>query len=211
MLRLGATLTSERIKKGLTVEDVAKATKIRHSFITAIEKSDYSKIPSSAYVQGFVKNYIEFLGLPVKTFLPIFRREFNEKEFLGVLPQSFRKEKISNKNYFLTQTALVIFAVFILLIFYIFFQYKNAFLNPMLSVQLPIENAKTTSLTLTVTGKTDNDTTITVNGVSVSVNSDGTFKKQIIFFPGKETIDITAVNNFGRKTTIIRHIFVSNS
>lgn len=210
MLRLGATLTSERVRKGLTIEEVAKATKIRASFISAIEKSDYKKMPSVAYVQGFVKNYIEFLGLSTKTLLPVFRREFNEKEFLGVLPQGFKKEKILAKKYFLTQTALIVLGIFILLIFYIFFQYKNAFLNPMLSIQSPKENTKISSSTLIVTGKTDSDTTITVNGSPASVMSDGVFKKQIIIFSGKETVIITAINNFGRKTTVIRHIIVSN-
>lgn len=54
----------KRGKKGLSINDAADATKIRMSFISAIERGEYKKLPSGAYIQGFVKNYIEFLGLP---------------------------------------------------------------------------------------------------------------------------------------------------
>src|SRR5579872_1705923 len=93
MVKLGERLLEERKAQGFSTEEVAKATKIRHEFIEAIEKGDYKKLPSTAYAQGFVKNYVEFLGLPEKELLALFRREFKEEEFLGVLPQSFMRPK----------------------------------------------------------------------------------------------------------------------
>ena len=52
MIRVGQLLRDERVRKRLTIEEVAKATKIRTNFLSAIEKGEYKKLPSSAYAQG---------------------------------------------------------------------------------------------------------------------------------------------------------------
>jgi len=64
MVNVGEKLYEERVKKGHTLEEVSKATKIRASFLLAIEKGEYKKLPSGTYVHGFVRNYARFLGLP---------------------------------------------------------------------------------------------------------------------------------------------------
>ncbi len=45
-MNIGQRLREKRLKKGLTIEDIAKATKIRIGFLQAIENSDYKKLPS---------------------------------------------------------------------------------------------------------------------------------------------------------------------
>ena len=64
------------------------------------------------------------------------------------------------------------------------------------------------SSTILVFGKTDPNSTITVNDEPVSVNQDGTFRKEISGFPGKTTITVRAVNRFGKQTTIERHVVI---
>ena len=64
------------------------------------------------------------------------------------------------------------------------------------------------SSTILVLGKTDPNSTITVNDEPVSVNSDGTFKKEITGFPGKTTITVRAVNRFGKQTLLDRHVII---
>ncbi len=50
MITAGQKLYEERIRRGLTLEEIARATKIRSSFLSAIEKGEYKKLPSSAYI-----------------------------------------------------------------------------------------------------------------------------------------------------------------
>src|SRR5438105_1733214 len=150
MIRVGQRLYEERIKRSLSVEDVAKATKIRPQFINAIEKGEYLRLPSSAYVQGFVKNYISFLGLPSKHLLALLRREFDEREFLTVLPESFTHEKSLSFTLIRIRQLAFVFAFLILLaVGYLFFQYRAAFVDPSLHIQSPKENASTTKQTVT--------------------------------------------------------------
>ena len=80
MIRAGEKLREERLKKHLTLEEVSRATKIKESFLLAIEKGEYKKLPPATYAQGFVRNYAGFLGMPEQEILAIFRREYDEEE-----------------------------------------------------------------------------------------------------------------------------------
>lgn len=209
MVKLGDRLLEERKKQGVSVDEVARATKIRREFIDAIEKGDYKKLPSSAYAQGFVKNYVEFLGLPEKELLALFRREFNEEEFLGVLPQSFtRPKEISLEGVKIKRAGIIGVGILVILIGYIFFQYKSALFSPSLSVAEPIEKTTINSQTITVSGTTEPNTTVTVNAIPVFVDSSGNYTKAITVFPGTVTIVVKATNSFGKVSTIERHISV---
>lgn len=209
MIGFGDRLREERKRKGYTLEAVAKATKIRIGFLQAIETGDYKSLPSSAYVQGFVKNYVEFLGLPSKDLLALFRREFNEKEHLGVLPDSFTSPKdISVNQIRLRQTILLVGIVLVVLVLYVFFQYRAAFFAPNLQVTQPRESAVITSQTITVSGKTEGNVLVTVNGFPAVVDDNGNFKKEITVFSGVTTITIKAVNSFGKSSILERHITI---
>lgn len=208
MVKLGDRLLEERKKQGFSLDEVAKATKIREQFIEAIEKGEYQKLPSSAYAQGFVKNYIEFLGLPEKELLALFRREFNEKEFLGVLPQSFTKPKEFSLQGIKIRYIKWIIILFALIVLYILFQYKSAIFNPSLSVTTPLEKVIVHSQVLSVRGTTEPNTTVTVNAIPVFVDSSGNYAKEITVFPGSVTIVVKATNSFGKTSTIERHIIV---
>lgn len=206
MVKAGQRLKEARLSQKLTIEEVAKATKIRENFLSAIEKGDYYRLPSAAYAQGFVVNYAEFLGLPKKEILALFRREFEEDKVFKVLPDGLaRKEEFSLNRLRLQQTMLVAVSALLLLIGYVLFQYRYAIINPPLQVSIPLEN-QIVQKDVQVRGKTDPNASITLNDEIISVESDGTFKKTITLFPGSTIIHIKAQNRFGNHTQIDRHI-----
>lgn len=47
----------------LSLLDVATATRIKASYLEALEQGEYGLLPGPAYVTGFLKNYASFLGL----------------------------------------------------------------------------------------------------------------------------------------------------
>lgn len=49
-------LKSVREKKGLSLDEVSKITKIPIKYIKAIEESDLKNLPARVYIQGFIKN-----------------------------------------------------------------------------------------------------------------------------------------------------------
>lgn len=208
MIKVGQRLYETRMEKGLSLEEVAKATKIRQSFLSAIEKGEYNKLPSSAYIQGFVKNYASYLGLPQKETVALLRREFNEKEFVKVLPEGLSAgNEIKLNTFRINQRIIGSILLFVLLILYFGYQYRYAFLNPPLSVHEPKEG-KTYSSDLTVSGSTDPNATVVINNTPTSLDKNGNFKKQITVFTGNETVTIVSQNRFGKTTRIERHITV---
>ncbi|MBA4250072.1 MAG: hypothetical protein C0432_03965 [Candidatus Puniceispirillum sp.] len=63
-ISLGEKLKEQRLKLGLTIEDVCAKTKIRKAFIIAIENNNLDILPGKVYVHGFLNNYVKLLGLP---------------------------------------------------------------------------------------------------------------------------------------------------
>lgn len=209
MVTAGQRLKEERLTRELTVEEVAKATKIRPAFIRAIEQNDYKRLPSGTYTQGFVRNYAEFLELPIREILALYRRQFDEEKAFHVLPSGLAKQQdMPLKRFRLQQTALIVSTVLIVVALYLLFQYRYLFINPPLTVLTPKEGSILSS-TLAVTGTTDANASILVNDEAVTINQDGSFTKTLELFPGKTTITIKAVNRFGKETIMTRTVTVS--
>lgn len=208
MIKVGQILFDARNKKGLSLEDVSKAIKIKTSFLSAIEKGEYQKLPSRAYAWGFVRNYVEYLGLAEKETMALFRREFDEEKIYKVLPEGLpQSEGFSISRIRLGQSVILIALLLISLIFYILFQNRYVFLNPPLEIYSPKEREIVTS-PVEITGKTDSNATVFVNNSAVFLEEKGMFKKNLDVFLGKNTITIRAVNRFGKETKIERHVEV---
>ncbi|MFH1186828.1 MAG: helix-turn-helix domain-containing protein [Candidatus Levyibacteriota bacterium] len=207
MIKAGQRLQEKRLSKGLTLEEVAQGTKIRANFLSAIEKGDYSKLPSVTYAHGFVRNYARFLGLPEKETLALFRREFDEKKHYGVLPQGFTKNKeYSPSRLRIKQSFLYIFLIFAVVLGFIGYQYRSAVFGPSVYIISPEDNTIVKSTKVTVLGKTDPNATVMIEEFSASVDPDGEFRKVINVFPGKTIIEIKVTNKFGRQTVVERTI-----
>lgn len=209
MIRVGQKFHEERLRRGLSLEDVAKATKIRASFLGAIERGEYRKLPSSAYAQGFVRNYAEFLELPKKETLALFRREFDEEKVFRVLPEGFAKqENVSRLRFRIHHTAVIV--LFLLLIFFGFvvFQYRYALINPPLRIDSPEEGLVTSQSDVSVSGQTDPQAVVTINGEVVTVKDNGTFAKSLSLFSGDTQIEVVAKHRLGKESILRRRVVV---
>ncbi len=209
MISASQRLYDERKRKGLTLEEVSDATKIRVEFLEAIEKGEYGKLPSASYAYGFVRNYAKFLELPEEKTLALFRREFDEKKETKVLPEGLTtKADFPVRRFKISSFVILIIFLFLLLLGYVIFQYRAAIISPPLNVTSPKESSEVSSQILVVTGKTDPASNVFINDEEVSVNSDGTFKKELNVFPGETTVTVRAVDRFGKQTIVTRHIVV---
>lgn len=207
MVKVGQKLHDTRMRKSLTIDEIAAATKIQSRFITAIERGEYNKLPSASYAQGFVRNYASYLGLSQKEILALFRREFDEKRIVNVLPESFTKSKNIMPRIHIQQSLIVICGLILVIFAYLGFQYRAMFISPSLSIKSPNQDAKIKGDVM-VRGKTDPSATVFVNNELVTLNEDGEFAKRVSFFPGKSLITVKAKNRFGRETEMERSIDV---
>lgn len=62
-LNIGDALQTERLRLGLTVDDVAARTRIQARFLTSIEKCDWSVFPGIVFARNFVRQYATALEM----------------------------------------------------------------------------------------------------------------------------------------------------
>ena len=210
MKTVGQVLRDSRVLRGYTIGDVEQGTKIRSKFLEAIEADDFSKLPSLSYAKGFVKNYSDFLGLDSNKTLAFFRRQTNETPKSSLLPRGM-EEPLNRSLFQLTPgrfVALIIIGLVTLFLLYLGFQYRALQQPPTLTIDSPVNHAVVSDPRLQILGKTDQDATVTINGVSVLVRGDGKFFDQVALDPGVNTFTIIATSRLGKSTTIVRDIGV---
>ncbi len=208
MIRLGERLKSKRAELGLSIEDASDATKIRPEYLRAIEAGNYGALPSRTYAQGFVSNYISYLGLPRRDTMAVFRREFDEKEFNGVLPSRFVERKSMIPGFRIGPVGIfVIFAIVAIVSFFLF-QYRDALFDPSLSVSSPVDGAVVHTGVITVVGKASPGALVSIDGDAALTDKNGAFSKETGLFTGEQTIVVMAKNSYGRTTTLFRRVKV---
>ena len=86
---------------------------------------------------------------------------------------------------------------------------------PVLNVTSPDDGLITNKSTVVVAGTTNDSTsspvTLTVNGNTVSVGSDGSFSTTVTLSEGKNTITIKAVDKAGKVSTVTRTVTLDSS
>lgn len=199
MRSISDILKEERERKGLSIDDVVESTKIRKSFIIAIEKGRFQDLPSDNYAMGFVKNYAHFLGIPEDRAAALLRREYETKR-IEVLPK-FRKTNHSGRKIVLrSPRGYLILGVILVVLSYVIYQFSFLFFGPELSIVSPREDKIVSANIVRVEGKTDPYATVTINGEDVYVDLAGNFKKTVYIYTGVDKVDIIAKNRYGKET-----------
>lgn len=201
MQSISKILKEERVKKGLTLSDVERQTRIKRVFLDAIEEGDFEKLPSESYAMGFVKTYANLLNLPEARTAALFRREYYAGEKLEVVP-GFRKtqHRISGSK-LLSPRGYLVAAVGLVILIYVFFQFSSLFFGPKLKIEAPSENQIVKASVIEVKGITDQFATVQVNKEDVYVDITGSFRKTVFVNPGSQKISIIAKNRYGKQTS----------
>jgi len=59
----GSHLKNIRVAKGASLDEISEITKVKKSYLEAIEKEDAKKFPAPIFMKGFLKAYAKALGL----------------------------------------------------------------------------------------------------------------------------------------------------
>lgn len=207
MKKVGEILQETRRKRKLTLEHVAQATKIRLPLLQAIEAGDQSKLPNPAYTRGLVTNYATLLGLDPKHILAFFRREFAHPT-PQESPQSFLPPGLKSTTFFdlsLQQLSyLAIALIFIVALAFLGRQYWRYGRKPTLIVTQPPNQLTISRPALTVSGRTDPDSKVLINGQAALVDANGFFSLNLLLTQGLQKIEVVAEDRQGLSSTIER-------
>lgn len=92
-LFLGGVLRQARMQKGLSLQDVSKALKIKEIYLQALENGQYYAFPGLAYGVGFLRTYARFLNLDAKQMVARFYEETS-----GIKTEPLEMPVVQNKN-----------------------------------------------------------------------------------------------------------------
>lgn len=88
MADFGARLRQARERKGLTLGQIAKVTKIAPATLEALERNDVSRLPGGIFTRSFVRTYASQVGLDPDRTLREFLEQFeDEVEAPGAVSQ----------------------------------------------------------------------------------------------------------------------------
>ena len=210
---IGGQLRSARLEAGLSLKQVASKTKIRAEYLQSLEDNDFDGFDSSVYARGILKNYAYFLELDADQLVALYKRD-HQHAGISINPDdNSRLASGFSWNISRSKSTYVAVAVVILIVIYLGIQLSIFMAPPTLRLSQPIsanaaENSEydyaTTADRIIISGTTDTQTLVTVNGVPVSTDATNGFTTKEIPLPEKNNqISILSTNQFGRVAEIV--------
>ncbi|MFD2670033.1 helix-turn-helix domain-containing protein [Marinicrinis sediminis] len=124
MSELGEILKRARMEKQLTLEELQEQTKIRKTYLQAIEEGNYKVLPGNFYVRAFIKSYAEAVGLDPAEVMNHYKNVIPHTQIeTKVEPPRKRSRKLSNTDKiakWASSFLLLSFVVLIIFVIYIF-------------------------------------------------------------------------------------------
>lgn len=100
---LGDQLRAERERRGALLEQVSEATRIRTTYLEALEGHDWQALPADVFTRGYVRTYAQYLGLDQEHLLKVYARE---RRIAGVDgPSTSRRDEPDAARAFLERLA----------------------------------------------------------------------------------------------------------
>lgn len=209
MNTVGQLLKAARLKHKFSLEEISTHTRIRKTYLKALENDEYDALPSATYAKGFIKNYAQFLKLPEETLLAVFRRDFVEDDGGKIIPRSMLKPVATSHWAWTPKITMATSVGFLLALFLGFLSYQyTSLLRPRLELYVPEEGEVLVGPLVQVSGKTDPSAVLSINGNLVVVGDDGYFESRLPVVAGEATIYVEAVNNRQRSTSIQRRVTI---
>ncbi len=212
---LGEILTAARKQHHFNLKTVAHKLGIREEYLKYLEEGNYQNLPGEIYTKNFLKSYLKFLSLDIEKCLQIYQRE---KEMHQKIGQSQKEqprlvERISRRQLVMTpkifRWGLIVLIIIICLI-YLGWEVKKIVTPPFLIIDQPVNNLVTTEYSVAVSGLTEEEAKLTINGQEVLADKTGRFSKKIDLQEGVNVVNISAVKKYSQPNVVYRQVLVES-
>lgn len=208
---LGQTLEAARTAKRLSVDEMCQGARIAKKYILALEQENYDELPGRPYGECFIKSYCQCLGLDEKEFIRLYNKKKRVKNIDGAIDINKPIRKISRFSLLVAPKIIrnVITAIILIIcLTYLGGKIQAIVRPPALKIISPATDMITDKNTILITGDTEPETKVTINGQKVLVQSDGEFFKQLFLQPGVNTIKIIAKKKHSAERVELRRVVV---
>lgn len=206
-MSLGEQLKKIREDAGLSIMDLAVATKIQFKYLKRLESEEYDKLPIPVYVRGFIQKWTRACGVDSEKLLLQFYRE--NKPLINKIEDN-QLPSIKAPSFIITSRHLIIvLTTFFLVVLGGYFVYnQRIFQNtPKIEIFSPKEfNVVTENDTILISGKASKVDSILINQEEIE-SQQGKFEHNYLLSPGLNTIIIKVKSGTGKTAETIRKVF----
>jgi cytoskeletal protein RodZ len=206
-LSCGQKLKQVRLEKNLSLEVVAQKINIKENYLLALEEDRFDQLPTGLYGRNFIREYAKFLNLNSNEIVAAWQEQTKTENDTD----PFSRKIIARHNFIIFPKLLrnlLIFGAVIICFLYLIFYFKKIILPPQLIITYPSTNLSLNESSLTVTGETENEAEVSINGELVLNNNNGLFEQTINLKKGLNNITIKAKKKYSREEIITRQILV---
>ena len=110
----GYRLKLARQEKDLSTLDVARELRLEERIIVALECEDHARLPASAFVCGYIRNYAKYMNMQPEPLIDSYKRELSNE---GLDPElKITKEKKVNTGIDISQLIAPVSFIFVVLV-----------------------------------------------------------------------------------------------
>jgi len=82
-------LATIRRNRGITLEQIAEATKISVRSLDAIERGEFTKLPGGIYNTSYIRQYARAIDYDESAILAVYNRQMRPADTVSVAPKRF--------------------------------------------------------------------------------------------------------------------------
>lgn len=75
---VGLYLRELRERRGVSLEEIARSTRVLHQYLEFLEADDFASLPAPVFTKGFIRAYCQALGLPPDEAVTLYERRIGE-------------------------------------------------------------------------------------------------------------------------------------
>ena len=200
---LSEYLLMAREEKKMSLELAGELSTVPIKYIKALEIGDFSKLPASVYVFGFLKKLAILYGVPQDALLDQFRKETAIATF-SPNARSVEKEKFKRFNIAITPRLISVVLGTVLVIItlgWLVWQVLGINTSPELTIFEPRQGEVIKESVVKIKGKTDTGSNLSINKENVFVDKDGNFTATLSILSGQTDLVFESTNKFSKKAT----------
>ena len=205
---LGSKLKEVREFKRLSPETISKKLNINLKYLLDIEADRFDHLPAGLYSKNYVREYAKLLGFPASEIKKWLKQNL---ELVNENNDPF-SQKVLKRSQFIAFPRLtkniLLSLLFLACLFYLGTYAKKIVYPPNLEIFQPDRNLKTTSSFIEISGKTETEAEVQINGETILNNNNGYFSTTINLKKGVNNILIKAKKKYSGESTVLRQILV---
>lgn len=208
--RLGHDLRELRTKASLSLADAAKQSKVSEGAIRMLEEERWNEIQDPLYFENVFRAYLSLYPVQQNYYLEKYRSVLKIKSRARTAQELLPRQRVrwSDFTVWSRVVAVLLFILFATAIAgYVWYQVRAVTAPPALTIEEPREGERLPLPVVEVSGKTEPDATVSINGRPAIVELDGSFRLTIDIPSGPTVLMIEAKKRRGKPAQEIRHIF----